>query len=86
MIIDKKENFDFSDEFHRQAVCNGGVAAVVDNRDTMHWIVAADVAAETFVPYIHAYCGFRCFRDLQTFCAVRGWSLKEIHQLPVVVD
>jgi hypothetical protein len=83
MYVDTKENFDFSAAFHPKAT-KEGVAVIITPE--MSWIVAADIDPATFDPVIDSYCGFKCFRDLQSFVAVRGWTVKEEYKDTVLGD
>ena len=77
MIIDNKEDYAFSEEFHKQASANNGIAIM--EGELMYWVTSTDISPEHFDPDIHAYCGFKCYRDLQSFLAVRGWTAKEVY-------
>ena len=76
MIIDNKKDYAFSNEFHTQASATG--IAVMEG-EHMYWITLVSITPECFDPDVHAFCGFKCFRDLQTFLAIRGWTIKETY-------
>jgi len=79
MIIDTKIAFDFSDEFHKTANTNSGIN-VAAYPDRFH-VVSCDIPEAEIRPEEHSYCSFRCYRDLQGFCAVRGWTIKDVHTI-----
>ena len=80
MIVDTADNFNFSDEFRPSAFANG--VAVIEKNE-MYWVVSLDVTLPAFDPDKHAYCGFRCYRDLQGFLAIQGWTIKEVYTKPL---
>jgi len=79
MIVDTKPVYEFSNAFHQSASTHGGIN-VIANATGFH-IVSCGVTADNFAWAAHTYCWFRCYRDLQTFCAVRGWTIKEVYTL-----
>ena len=76
IVVDTDDAYEFSDNFHKAATKNQGINLILKDKNC--YVVSADITDLAFKPEEHAYCCFRCYRDAQTFCVVRGWIIKEV--------
>ena len=84
IITDREEALKFSDNFCKKAAENNGINVI---RWLRLWVVVpAEVNADTFDADTHLFCVFRTLRDLQGFLAVRGWTIKEIHEVKEITE
>jgi len=75
ILVDQDEAVKFSDAFH-QEIFKCGYVDIAIFANTYGIIANSVPEVDKLEALNQCYCMFRCWRDLQTFLAVRGWCYK----------